>query len=86
MLIPQEAYRRLKLSATNGPAAIFLDQPIARQFALSRALLPEANRAGILLGQRATKGASSVRQAAGLFALDLEIVTIGSDTNPAAAS
>ena len=52
VLIPREAYRGLNVSTENRPAAIFLDQPIERQFALARALLPASSRAGMLLGHR----------------------------------
>ena len=85
VLIPREAYRGLNVSTENSPAAIFLDQPIERQFALARALLPASSRAGMLLGHRSAADQAGLRQAAGRFMLDLEIVTIEADTHPAAA-
>jgi hypothetical protein len=85
VLIPQEAYDGLNVSAENRPAVIFLDQPIERQFALARALLPATSRAGMLLGHRSAEDLAGLRQAAGHFMLDLEIVTVEADTNPAAA-
>ena len=85
VLIPQEAYRTLDVSAGNKPAAIFLDQPIERQFALARALLPATSRAGMLLGHSSAADQAGLRQAARQFMLDLEIVTVEADTNPAVA-
>ena len=85
VLIPREAYRGLNVSTENMPAAIFLDQPIERQFALARALLPATRRAGMLLGHSSTADQAGLRQAARHFMLDLEIVTVEADTNPAAA-
>jgi putative ABC transport system substrate-binding protein len=52
-LIPRDAYARLKKIANGRQApfsAIYLDQPLARRFALIAAALPERTKVGVVLG------------------------------------
>jgi ABC-type uncharacterized transport system substrate-binding protein len=55
-------------------SAIYLDQPIARQFALARALLPDAQRVGLLAGPALQREAGEIRRSARAagFQADLE--------------
>lgn len=77
VLIPQDAHRQLIGAARLETAAVFLDQPIERQFAVARTLLPSAKDAGILLGTESSADIASFVRAADHFALRLEIARIG---------
>ncbi len=76
-LVPRLALRRLALDKEMaGASAIYLDQPMARQFALIRSALPKARRVAVLLGpaSRAVRGEIlEAAQAAGL-AVNIETV------------
>lgn len=85
ILIPQATYLQLNGTAATRSAAIFLDQPMERQFALARALLPTAERAGILLGRGSAADTAVLSQAADRQMFKLDVVTIDADTKPAAA-
>jgi hypothetical protein len=59
-------------------SAITLDQPLARQFRLLKAVLPDARRAGVLLGpEREDKAA--FEQAAAMAGLDLAAQMVGGE-------
>ncbi len=74
-LVPRAGFVRLA-GRTSGRqiSAIYLDQPIARQFALARALLPDAQRVGLLAGPALQREAGEIRRSARAagFQADLE--------------
>lgn len=88
VLIPQSAFDELRrASAVDGRnlSAVYLDQPAERQLALGEALLPAAERIGVLLGEKQKPlqeplGASARRNGAALIA-----EVIGGDASPATA-
>jgi ABC-type uncharacterized transport system substrate-binding protein len=85
VLIPQDAYRQLIAAARRETAAVFLDQPVERQFAVAHALLPTVHAAGMLLGSESSADIASFSRAAGRFSLRLDIVTVDRGANPASA-
>ena len=85
ILIPQLAHRQLAATSPSETAAIVLDQPVERQFAVARALLPYARQAGMLKGGKAVTNGDELLRAAARYRLDLEIVRITGDDNPANA-
>ncbi len=74
-LVPRAGFERLeRRNPGRRISAIYLDQPIARQFALARALLPDARRVGLLTGPDLQREADEIHrkaQAAG-FQADLQ--------------
>ena len=65
VLVPRAGFSRLTARYGRRPlSAIYLDQPIARQFTLARAILPEARRAGILAGPELRAEAGDIRRSA----------------------
>jgi len=65
VLVPRAGFSRLTARANGRQlSAIYLDQPIARQFALARAMLPEARRAGLLAGPELRAEAGEIRRSA----------------------
>jgi len=85
VFLPQAAHRQLAASGGHGAAAIVLDQPIRRQLAVARALLPEARSAGLLQGQDMAGEMLSLTQGAVDFGLDLHITRLEDSEDPAAA-
>jgi putative ABC transport system substrate-binding protein len=68
IFVPEAGFRLLTQRAGGeGVAAIYLDQPVRRQLALARALLPNARVAGLLAGPGVRSRADLYREAAGLF-------------------
>jgi ABC-type uncharacterized transport system substrate-binding protein len=64
-LVPRAELRRLANPVPSaGLAAVYLDQPVERQLALGRALLPRARRAGLLAGPQLRREAAEVRRSA----------------------
>lgn len=85
VFLPHAAYRQLHASHGPGSAAIVLDQPLRRQLAVARALLPDARRAGMLRGPAGQHEEGALSRDGGIFGLDLDVVRIGPDDDPAAA-
>jgi ABC-type uncharacterized transport system substrate-binding protein len=64
-LVPREGFERLERAAPGRRiSAIYLDQPISRQLALARALLPDARRLGLLAGPDLQREAGEIRRQA----------------------
>ena len=85
VLIPQDAYRQMISAARRETAAVFLDQPIERQFAVAHTLLPTVHEAGMLLGSESSADIASFARAAGRFSLHLDVVTLDRGASPASA-
>ncbi len=80
ILVPRAAYA--KLVETHGRAraaasAIWLDQPLARQFALLRLTLPARNRIGMLLGPDSRGLEPELTRAAAEHGLELVVGRVG---------
>ncbi len=91
-LIPAAGFKRLEScclnSKTSSVGSLFVDQPLQRQFALTRELLPGKNRIGILLGKanqskKAVLEKEAKRQG---FAITVKIVDTSSAVGPALKS
>lgn len=82
VLLPQAAHQQIN-DGGRQTAAIVLDQPIRRQLAVARALLPEAKRAGMLRGHAASSALPESPAAA--FGLELHVTPIGEGGAPADA-
>ena len=85
VFLPRAAYLQLSAATTHKPAAIFLDQPIERQLALARALLPDARLAGMLSGPGNASNVTATAHKARTLGLDMDIVEVGLDDDPAKA-
>lgn len=76
-LVPRAGFERLVGGGSGRRiSAIYLDQPITRELALARSLLPQAQRVGLLAGPQLQREAEEIRRwarAAG-FQADLEPV------------
>jgi len=77
-LVPSNAYE--DLLKTHGPpssegkvSAIFLDQPLKRQIAFVRLLMPEKRRMGVLIGQHSYRYVKLLRRLADDYKLTLRI-------------
>lgn len=85
-LLPRQAYERA-LAEAGSPrpkgsvTAIFLDQPLPRLLALTRQLLPERRRIGVLVGPEGRALLPQLRQAIGAANLILEAEEIEGDAN-----
>ena len=88
VLIPKSTFeelRRRSAGAHNALSAVYLDQPAERQLALGKALLPDAKRIGVLIGDsqgslKEALGDSARRNGARLLA-----EVIGAEANPVGA-
>ncbi|MCG6966484.1 MAG: hypothetical protein LJE59_08230 [Chromatiaceae bacterium] len=85
IFLPRAAYLQLENAASPPRAAIFLDQPIARQFALAHLLLPTAKTAGILRADTQAATSETISETARPFGFSLNIVTIEDGDDPADA-
>lgn len=62
-LIPSNRFNRIRKNGGNkNISAIFIDQPIARQLSLVKAVLPERKNVGIILGKYSTIGKSRLKR------------------------
>jgi ABC-type uncharacterized transport system substrate-binding protein len=84
VFLPHAAFRQLSEASGHQAAAIVLDQPLKRQLAVAHALLPDAQRAGMLRGSLALHESGAPAADAVAFGLNLNIYRI-EDDNPAAA-
>jgi ABC-type uncharacterized transport system substrate-binding protein len=73
-LVPRAGFERLE-TRTRGQrsAAVYLDQPIARQLALARVLLPEAERVGLLAGPDLQREVGEIRRTARAAGLQADV-------------
>ncbi|MDH5501997.1 MAG: hypothetical protein OEY72_12945 [Gammaproteobacteria bacterium] len=82
VFLPRAGYEQLYAKATDTAAAIVLDQPIERQLALARVLLPRAKRVGALVGASSGSDVEAMQQAVSLFALNLDVVRVTPEEHP----
>lgn len=85
VFLPKAAHQKINESSAQQTAAIVLDQPVRRQLAVARALLPTAQRAGFLRGGDALSGLQALTEDAVGFGLALNITTVEGDDDPATA-
>lgn len=81
-LLPRQAFERIasELGRTRAPlTAITLDQPLTRQIAFLRTILPEKTRLGLLTGADSRNLLAQVRQAASQSGLTLESEDVDTD-------
>lgn len=84
VLVPQVSYEKIRAEhARKGVSgkfsAIYLDQPLPRQFGLIRAILPKAGSIGILLGPAARQQGSALSETAGQYNFKLQLEYVGSE-------
>ena len=85
LFLPRAAYQQLENATSLPRAAIFLDQPIARQLALAHVLLPTAKTAGILRAGPPAAASEPINEPSLPFEFDLNIVNIKDGDAPAKA-
>ncbi|OOZ50837.1 ABC transporter substrate-binding protein [Solemya velum gill symbiont] len=91
-LIPAAGFKRLESccldSKSSTVGGLFVDQPLQRQFALTRQLLPEKNRIGVLLGKenRSKKAGLEKEARKQGFTITVKIVDSSSAVGPALKS
>jgi ABC-type uncharacterized transport system substrate-binding protein len=87
-LVPRAAYQRVADSAGRGGrsvSAVWLDQPVVRQFDLLRLALPARHRIGVVLGPESRQLEAELRRAAAERKLDISAQRIdGADQLPGA--
>lgn len=81
-LIPRSSYNQLSNAFHGQHTAIVLDQPLIRQLALARALIPQARTAGLLLGEIASPEVSGHPEEP--FGFRVNSLRTSSDADPAA--
>jgi len=80
LLIPRQSFERL--AATRAPAserrlsALFIDQPLSRQFDLLRLALPDKHRVGVILGPSSQELTNELRSQARERALSLSLAKV----------
>lgn len=75
-LIPKSTYQALPSCCPPYASALFLDQPIDRQFRLIKAALPNADRIGLLLGPTSSQQLPQLEKAAAAAGMRLNIGTV----------
>jgi ABC-type uncharacterized transport system substrate-binding protein len=87
-ILPESVYRQLASSAgaCARQSAIFIDQPLARQAALGRAMFPAALDYGILLGPTSRQRRAEIDAMQERTELNLVIATAGQETDIAATA
>ena len=63
-------------------SAIYLDQPIDRQFSVIKQSLPDVRRLGIILGSTSAKMQNKILQAGRKYDIDLSIELVDEKSNP----
>lgn len=86
-LVPKADFMALAHDTPKAPtvSAIYLDQPIARQFSLARALVPNASQAGLLAGPRLQQSRGAIISAARAAGFSLNLLTAQDERTAAAA-
>jgi ABC-type uncharacterized transport system substrate-binding protein len=89
LLIPQQSFERLALSAAGERArhvsALLIDQPLSRQLDLLRVALPERHRVGIILGPSSQELEGGLRSQARNRELSLKFARVGESSGVYAA-
>jgi ABC-type uncharacterized transport system substrate-binding protein len=82
-IIPESTFRMLAAPAGTCPArsAIFIDQPLARQAALARAMFPSARSYGILLGPTSAQRHAEIDALQKKSDRQLVVTTAGDDSD-----
>ena len=75
-LIPKSTYQALPSCCLPNASAIFLDQPIKRQFGLIKAALPNTGKIGLLLGPTSSQQQPQLEKAAAAAGMRLRIETV----------
>lgn len=78
-LVPRLAFARLASPRAARISAIYLDQPLGRQFALLRLALPEARRVAVLLGPASQDLRGKLQEAARAWGFAVNIETVSSE-------
>lgn len=78
LLIPRQAFRKLKTSAASRErlSALFIDQPLSRQLDLLRLALPERHRVGVIYGPSSIELAAELGEQAAQRSLRLATATV----------
>ena len=82
--LPQAAWddlARCCARAADERHAVLIDQPLTRQFALLRTLLPDASRVAVLLGPASRAREAELRQTAAALGYTLQVGQIGGDND-----
>jgi putative tryptophan/tyrosine transport system substrate-binding protein len=82
--LPQAAWQDLAACCVTEPErrhALLIDQPFSRQFALLRALLPEARRVAVLLGPASRTREGELRDVADNAGYTLQVGEVGGDND-----
>lgn len=82
VFLPLASYRYLQAESDRQSAAIVLDQPLHRQLAVARVLLPDARRAAMLVAATAAQPAPSDPDQAGAFGFELSTTRVDGDSSP----
>lgn len=84
VLVPRAAFLRLtKGTKDRRVSAIYLDQPIARQLAAGRALLPDARRVGLLAGPELRRETGAIRRSARAAGFEAALEPVTSERDAA---
>jgi putative tryptophan/tyrosine transport system substrate-binding protein len=78
-LIPADTFQRLVdccVDTDRPVSAVFVDQPIDQQLRLTRVLLPNARRVGVLLGPVSAERADEIRRSAKRLRLEVRIENV----------
>jgi ABC-type uncharacterized transport system substrate-binding protein len=79
-LVPRAGFRGLpRTPAGRQVSAIYLDQPVSRQLALARALSPEAERVGLLVGPDLRREAAEIRRSARALGFRADLEDVGNE-------
>jgi ABC-type uncharacterized transport system substrate-binding protein len=76
-VLPRKSFEHLrKKSGSKNISAIFIDQPLARKFALIKESMPERKRVGILISKANAGRSKTFRRLASRFGLSVEIAVV----------
>ncbi len=87
VLVAESAFAELREAAAEtgnrAVSAIYLDQPVERQLALGRVLLPDARRVGVLVGGDEPRLEQNLRRSAERVGLEVELEPVEEPAKPA---
>lgn len=83
-LVPQRAFEQLQAESggkrrPGSLSAIWIDQPPLRLLGLFRQILPEARRAGVILGPDSAARAAALQRAAARLSIELTMETVATE-------
>jgi ABC-type uncharacterized transport system substrate-binding protein len=79
-LVPRAGFRELpRTPAGRQVSAVYLDQPVSRQLALARALSPEAERVGLLVGPDLRLESAEIRRRARALGFEADLEDVSSE-------